>query len=90
MSTLDKIREEIQKDAEWWFDHGEDLRGDAVLTVLDIIDKYADAYDDCISRQGLKDALINNAFTNKGGYYDPCHKVYQETVIHVIDNQPSV
>jgi hypothetical protein len=37
---LDKIKEDIEKQADWYFEAGEDLRGGAVLEILTIIDKY--------------------------------------------------
>ena len=38
--NIEQIRAEIEQEANWWFEHGEDLRGDAVKEVLQIIDKH--------------------------------------------------
>lgn len=39
-NVLDKIKEEIIKEADWWFQNGSNLRGQALSGVLLIIDKY--------------------------------------------------
>ena len=38
--AIDEIKAEIGAEADFWFENGEDLRGQAVIDTLEIIDKH--------------------------------------------------